>query len=496
MDRRLSTDSDLSRLDSPSGDSANSSLSSTTALVLIHDSADDGAPFDFSEDDDDFSNDLQSERVRASAVPPLPPNTVFLYLLAPYLKIGALLLPAAARGLPMRYAVPALVGFALLSALTRQVWYMLARYVRKADMEEVVLDALARGAGKEGRRRVVRALVRLGTGAARVLVAAVYLRESVEALLPLAPDMLVVPPRIVLTVILAVIVLPLTWAKTVAFRRIVCAEGISVAAYVLWMALETYAQTHGTQTSEPEPKMGALWQSITTIACAFSTALTLPLYASLKGTVQPMTTASKYSPSFKILSILSVAVATGLLLPLVVASASSNLQASGFPSTYLMALLKVAILTSSIPALVITCPAIPMPRRMRRVSDVPLSKFTIFSIVAILSLAPEQASYVLQDVMLVIVLAGSYTAPALIHIIMYQFKRPLSIVMPHTPSLPRHRSSDSTPSHDELLQRKERKLQRRRLWRRIVWDVGVWAVLLPLSVGGFAWAGGRVAGAW
>lgn len=158
---------------------------SSAALILVPD-AEDGTPasasFGFSSDDDDADDleleldqsDLQLERLRNSPVPPLSSLSVFLYLLAPYLKLGALLVPGA--GVPGRTGVLAVVLFAALSAFTRQIWYMLARYVRRADMEEIVLETFARGRGKERRRMVLRQLVRFFVGALRVSVAALYLR--------------------------------------------------------------------------------------------------------------------------------------------------------------------------------------------------------------------------------------------------------------------------------------------------------------------------------
>lgn len=81
---------------------------------------------------------------------------------------------------------------------------------------------------------------------------------------------------------------------------------------------------------------------------------------------------------------------------------------------------------------------------------------------------------------------------------LHNFRRPLSIVMPATPAAPVHHPvlGRSDSYNDELLQRKERTLQRRRFARRILWDVGVWTLLLPVSGGGLVWAGGRLAGRW
>lgn len=155
---------------------------SSAALILVSDAEDtpNNTSFGFSSDDDDADDldldqsDLQLDRLRGSAVPPLSSVSVFLYLLAPYLKLGALLVPEA--GVLGKTGVLSIVVFAVLSAFTRQIWYMLARYVRRADLEEIVLETFARGRGKERRRSVLRQFVRFFVGALRVSTAALYLR--------------------------------------------------------------------------------------------------------------------------------------------------------------------------------------------------------------------------------------------------------------------------------------------------------------------------------
>lgn len=170
-------------------------VDSSSALILVPDHSDhdeiggeDPAAFDFvNSSDEDESPDGESqdnlfERGSAgsySSVPALSSLSVFLYLLSPLLKLGALLSPSAgAQGL--KISLPALFLFACLCALTRQIWYMLARYVRRADMEEIVLQVFARGAGRgrdgERKRRWIRRLVHLCTGTLRVLLIALYLR--------------------------------------------------------------------------------------------------------------------------------------------------------------------------------------------------------------------------------------------------------------------------------------------------------------------------------
>lgn len=116
--------------------------------------------------------------------------------------------------------------------------------------------------------------------------------------------------------------------------------------------------------------------------------------------------------------------------------------------------------------------------------------------------------------------------PAALHIIIHNLKKPIEIVMPPTtPTISRYSQASSSTSHyatssrvdpehttllrssptttaasesrnDELLQRKERTLQRRRLGKRIGWDLGVWVLLVPVVGVGVAWGGGRVAGRW
>lgn len=152
---------------------------SSAALILVPDNEDNpNTAFGFSSDDEDTDDehDPQRERLKSSPIPPLSSTNVFLYLLLPFLKLGALLV--SDTGLPLKIGLPALFLLAGLSALTRQLWYMLARYVRKADLEEIVLETFARGRGKERRRALIRNAVRVSVGVLRILLAAMYLRGA------------------------------------------------------------------------------------------------------------------------------------------------------------------------------------------------------------------------------------------------------------------------------------------------------------------------------
>lgn len=175
--RRSSVSSDDSSHSGRSRSPTIAGLDSTSALILVPQSEDTtDTAFDFSDDEDIDDEVLFRE---ASSRPvilivPLSSSTIFLYLLSPYLSLGALLLPSTST--PLKYGLVALVFFASLSAFVRQIWYMLARYMQTTSMEDVIVDAFARGRGKEKRRNVLRNLIRLGTGLLRVLLATMYLR--------------------------------------------------------------------------------------------------------------------------------------------------------------------------------------------------------------------------------------------------------------------------------------------------------------------------------
>lgn len=166
--RRLSISSESSGRSSP----VLSGLDSSSALILVHDEDDDSSPFDFTDDEDDALDSPFD--IGRPYVQPLGPSVVFLYLLSPCLKLGAMLLPNT--NLPIKYGLPPLFLFAVLSAFVRQIWYMLARYLRKADLEDIFLDVFARGRGKERRREILRGLTRGSTGVLRILLAVIYLR--------------------------------------------------------------------------------------------------------------------------------------------------------------------------------------------------------------------------------------------------------------------------------------------------------------------------------
>ncbi|KAF9480718.1 hypothetical protein BDN70DRAFT_893963 [Pholiota conissans] len=317
-----------------------SALDSSAALILVHEDDDGNHPFDFSDDEEDRDDDQDIvsplfEARKSAVFPPMSPTLVFLYLLAPYLKLGALELPNSE--LPLKYGLPALLLAALASAFARQIWYMLARYLRKADLTDILLDTLAKGRGKERQRAVIRVVVRTGTGTISTLLSVTYLRHSLYTLEPLMsknqhPGMTYILTMLVLGTVIAY----LSYARSLASRRVVYATWLSVVAYTAWLGCTIYAHAHGLQESQTGwLGAGSAWQGLATSAFAFCSSSTLPLYTSLKGISQPISTSkSSRSRSFRIISLVSVIVAVLALLPSVLFAANLNHPASTIPPNF------------------------------------------------------------------------------------------------------------------------------------------------------------------
>jgi hypothetical protein len=149
------------------------------------------------------------------------------------------------------------------------------------------------------------------------------------------PEIPILPPRVTMTIILALCMVPLYAASSLESKRVVHATWISVATYISWLGCIAYAHSQGVLRLHPHrDHLGSLWQgtscvcihsvtSITTktechlatIAFAFATSSTLSLYASLDGTDHPVSTKISRFRSFMALSTISAALATALIVP-------------------------------------------------------------------------------------------------------------------------------------------------------------------------------------
>lgn len=153
-----------------------------STLILVHDEEDedqenDASSFSFSdEEDQDGLLASSSPALSSTPTPLLSPSSAFVHFLAPCLKLGAV--ATLTSHLPLKFAIPALLIFSALAAFARQVWFLLARYVRKADLAEIAIEAFAKRKGQEKSKRAIRESSRWGTIATRWLLTVVYLRGS------------------------------------------------------------------------------------------------------------------------------------------------------------------------------------------------------------------------------------------------------------------------------------------------------------------------------
>lgn len=150
-------------------------------IVLVPDDEDDiDAPFYFSDGDeeDDEYDAAQLDWLASSATPLFTPF-VYLYLVSPFLGLGAMFIPDENVSRP--WMIVAICVFITLSTFARYLWYLLARYLRKIHLEDIVADAFAKGRTKEALRAKLRAVVRVGDWVSKVLLAAIYLRGQYNA---------------------------------------------------------------------------------------------------------------------------------------------------------------------------------------------------------------------------------------------------------------------------------------------------------------------------
>jgi hypothetical protein len=81
--------------------------------------------------DDDY-DDYEDEGDLASSLPALSSSVVFILLLAPCLKLGAMSLATN----PFPYGIASVLVFGVLSFFSRQLLYLLSRYLRTGELGE------------------------------------------------------------------------------------------------------------------------------------------------------------------------------------------------------------------------------------------------------------------------------------------------------------------------------------------------------------------------
>ena len=150
--------------------------SNPNLIVLVPDDEDDiDTPFYLSDgDEEEDEYDAAQLDWLASSATPLSTILVHLYLVSPFLGLGAMFIPDANTSRP--WAIAAVCVFVVLSTFARYIWYLLARYLRKIHLEDIVVDAFAKGRAKERLRARLRAVVHAGDWVLKVLLAALFLR--------------------------------------------------------------------------------------------------------------------------------------------------------------------------------------------------------------------------------------------------------------------------------------------------------------------------------
>ncbi|KAF9643381.1 hypothetical protein BDM02DRAFT_3104499 [Thelephora ganbajun] len=502
VDRNASADSLLSVDESTPLTTTSNTFPETDShpnlIVLVPDDEDDiDAPFYLSDgDEEEVEYDAAQLDWLASSATPLSTILVYLYLVSPFLGLGAMFIPDINALRP--WMIAAVCAFAVLSTFARYVWYLLARYLRKINLEDIVADAFAKGRTKERLRIKLRMAVRVGDWILKVLLAALFLRVSVSLILPLTPEGDLLSSRFFWTAILLLGVLPFSTAYSLASKRAVVPTILSVITYVAWFVCTTHSHGKGTlEASASWTAMGSLWDGISTAAFIFTASSTVSLYSSLKAGHLNHKHKTKTYQSFRTLLIVSAITSFALILPLAFFSSApfSPDNAKKFPRL-LRAILHVSTLVLTLPQVLIKIPIIPLPFRSRRVTNASVSH--LVSAVAVFTLAAATPEFfrVLSNVTLVLTLAGTYLLPAAIHITLHNIRKPLSIILPPQAQSTQNAVEPSSSLNDPLLQRKERLLQRRRLYRRLIWDIGTWILLIPVGGGGLVWAGCRLAGKW
>jgi hypothetical protein len=127
------------------------------------------------DDDDDNEDNVPQPATHQLPVPPLSPSVVFLYLLSPYLRLGAIY-AADIGDIPFTYGLAGLVVAASLSAFCRQIWFLLGRYLRKSSTEDIHIHIFARRHRRLRKHGFARYTFSVVSGLFRLLLAAMYLR--------------------------------------------------------------------------------------------------------------------------------------------------------------------------------------------------------------------------------------------------------------------------------------------------------------------------------
>lgn len=157
-------------------------------------------------------------------------------------------------------------------------------------------------------------------------------------------------------------------------------------------------------------------------AFACTTAMTVPLSASLIAGTPPPASRNARSRSFELLNVLSTVLAALLMLPLVIIVTSPRALVGGVdgrtststtPSNNFILGLRIATLVFSIPSVVVSIISLPLYGSVHRFIRTDLALSIIITAIFALSLVPSTVSGILDDAMMILTVFGTFLLPGM-----------------------------------------------------------------------------------
>ncbi|KZT36653.1 hypothetical protein SISSUDRAFT_1130220 [Sistotremastrum suecicum HHB10207 ss-3] len=513
---RIQTSSQPSSSAHPDSPTSSPSPNSASRLILVQeddefrDSPSSVPQFEEDSDEDDDDDDGRSshdDHFISQDHRPLSPLRTLLYLIAPALRLGAFLLPFLSST-RLAITLPCLLVSVLLTALVRHIWLLLARYVKRATVEEVCSEALAKMSNSPGWRGFIKVLIRVGGTALAFLISLVYLRVAIISLLPLLPESPHMRP--ILAAIILFLLIPLVAPPSHISSNLLFATSLtSCILYVAWFSVLLHSKVVDSLTYDETMRfvgISGLWDSLTCSLFAYGSFSPLQLYVSLSAHRTPtlgVATRMKRRTSFTVLSLVASIVSLAFTLPLIFVHPPTEPLATSTPVDdtlpKVLRALRALILFLSIPEVFTNLPflpripaSFPLPALLRRPHPQFFPRGLLLILISFATLIPTSLSYILSSVLLILSIIASYLFPALLHIIHHNLLRPTAIVVPASRSRAHLMAGDGEDDSDALLFAKELALQRRRFGRRVMWDIAAWALL----AGAILWIVGRIVHWW
>ncbi|KAG6377127.1 hypothetical protein JVT61DRAFT_1178 [Boletus reticuloceps] len=262
----------------PASPSSLPATDSTSRLILLPNTDDDDSLEEYIANDEDHNEDNDPQPGANQLHSPLPPSVVFLYLLSPYLRLGAIY-ASDIGNTSLTYGLTGLVVAAALSAFCRQIWFLLGRYLRKSSTEDMLIYIFARRRRRVLKHGLARYTFTIISGLFKLLLAAMYLRgrfalyiyvslflmmlvkDSVRsALLLKIPELTPSFSPLTISIPLSILVFVLSLPRSLGSKTIVYTTGLSVASYLAWLV--ALSRSYPSLPNLSSFQRGVLWNEI------------------------------------------------------------------------------------------------------------------------------------------------------------------------------------------------------------------------------------------